>query len=273
MTTTHNPAPTDLTPTENSKVPEVTLVFWIIKILATTLGETGGDALSMGESSDTASSMSAGQGYLIATAIFLVPFVFMVIVQAKAKRFHPAIYWLTIVTTTMLGTTIADYATRDLGIGYEGGSALLVALLIGSFVVWRAVMGSVSFRAITSPRAELFYWITIMFSQTLGTALGDYVADDEGGLALGYGVSAAVFGGLLAVLIGLYFGTKVSRVLLFWLAFVLTRPLGAVVGDLLDKPLEDGGLQLSRYGASGVLIAAMLVLIFALPHKAARTVH
>jgi len=247
-----------------SKVPEVTLVFWIIKILATTLGETGGDAVSM---------PPLELGYIAATAIFAVAFIIMVTIQAKAKRFHPVIYWLTIVATTTVGTTIADYCTRDMGIGYAGGSAILALLLAGSFLAWRMTLGTISFRNIATTKAEAFYWVTIMFSQTLGTAMGDWVADDEGGLALGYGVSAAVFGGILLLLIALYYSTRINRVILFWLAFIITRPLGAVVGDLLDKPLAQGGLDLSRVTASAALIVAMLILVLALPHKGARMSH
>lgn len=246
--------------TAPAKVPEVTIVFWIVKILCTTLGETGGDAVSM----------SLNLGYLLSTAIFAAVFVAAVIVQMKADRFHPVIYWFTIIATTTVGTTLADYATRDLGIGYAGGSALLLMLLAGSLVAWHLTLGSVSFRDVRTPAAESFYWLTIMFSQTLGTALGDWTADSAG---LGYAGAAIIFSALLAVLAGLYFFTKVSRTALFWGAFVLTRPLGAVVGDLLDKPLGQGGFALSRFAASAVLIVLILIGIFAFKHKPAAHAH
>jgi uncharacterized membrane-anchored protein len=243
-----------------SKVPEVTLVFWIIKILATTLGETGGDAVSM----------SMNLGYLVGTAIFAVVFIVAVAVQITAKKFHPVIYWVTIVATTTVGTTLADYADRSLGIGYAGGSSLLLTLLLLSLLVWRLTLGTVAVNSVSSPKAEIFYWVTIMFSQTLGTALGDWMSDDAG---LGYAGSAAVFGGALALLAGLYFATKISRTALFWAAFILTRPLGAVVGDFLDKPLAHGGLAMSRYWASGLLIALMLFFIFAFRQKPTKRAH
>jgi uncharacterized membrane-anchored protein len=240
-----------------SKVPAVTLIFWVVKILATTLGETGGDAVSM----------SMGLGYLVGTAIFAAVFVVAVVAQIKARNFHPITYWATVVASTTIGTTMADFATRDLGIGYAGGSSLLLALLLGSLFVWRRVMGSVAVVDVSSPRAELFYWVTIMFSQTLGTALGDWTADTAG---LGYLGAAAVFGGLMVLVTAAYFWTSVSRTKLFWIAFVLTRPLGAVVGDFLDKPMADGGLALSRYAASGVLAAAIVACVLLLPHRAAK---
>jgi uncharacterized membrane-anchored protein len=242
------------------KVPEITLGFWIIKILATTLGETGGDAVSM----------SMDLGYLVATGIFLSFFIAAVGAQIRAARFHAALYWLTIVASTTVGTTLADYATRSLGIGYAGGSALLSGLLVGCIFTWYRVTGTVSVASISRPTSELFYWLTIMFSQTLGTALGDWTADTQG---LGYLGAAAVFGGLLLVLVLLHFFTTVSTTVLFWSAFVLTRPLGAVVGDFLDKPLDHGGLALSRYGASLVLIAAIVLLIALLPKRAAQRTH
>lgn len=242
------------------KVPAVTLGFWIIKILATTLGETGGDSVSM----------SMDLGYLLATGIFMVVFVAAVAAQIRAQRFHPALYWFAIVASTTVGTTLADFATRSLGIGYAGGSALLLGLLVASIVTWYRVMGTVSVASIRSPRAETFYWVTIMFSQTLGTALGDWTADTEG---LGYLGAAAIFGGLLAVLVVLHYATRVSKTLLFWSAFVLTRPLGAVVGDFLDKPVEHGGLALSRYGASAALLVAMVLLIAFLPQRPAEQAH
>ena len=243
-----------------SKVPEVTLVFWIIKILATTLGETGGDAVSI----------SMHLGYLLGTAIFAVIFMAAVIVQVTAKEFHPVIYWVTIVATTTVGTTLADFADRSLGVGYAGGSAILFVLLMASLFIWYRSLGSVAVETINSPKSEVFYWVTIMFSQTLGTALGDWTADDAG---LGYGGSAAVFGTMLALIAALYFLTRLSRTLLFWAAFILTRPLGAVVGDFLDKPFSNGGLALSRYSASAVLIALILICIFSFSHKPARRAH
>jgi uncharacterized membrane-anchored protein len=243
-----------------SKVPELTLLFWIIKIAATTLGETGGDAVSM----------SMNLGYLIGTAIFAVIFVIAVIFQVKAPRFQPFIYWTTIIATTTVGTTLADFADRSLGIGYAGGASLLVGLLMASLFIWHRVMGSVSVESVSEPKVELFYWVTIMFSQTLGTALGDWTADSAG---LGYGGGAMVFVGLLAVVVALHFWTRISKTTLFWAAFILTRPLGAVVGDLLDKPLDQGGLALSRYTASAVLLLFIAACILIFPHRAARKVH
>lgn len=243
-----------------SKVPEVTLVFWIIKIAATTLGETGGDALSM----------SMDLGYLLSTGIFGAIFLIAVIAQIRAKQFHPLLYWTTIIATTTVGTTLADFADRSLGIGYAGGSSLLLALLLISLSVWYSVLGTVSVNAIASPRAEMFYWITIMFSQTLGTALGDWTSDSAG---LGYGGSALVFSALLLIVCGFYFWTSISRTFLFWAAFILTRPLGAVLGDFLDKPLESGGLALSRYAASGVLFAFILVCILTFSQRASKLGH
>jgi uncharacterized membrane-anchored protein len=243
-----------------SKVPEVTLVFWIIKIVATTLGETGGDAVSM----------SMNLGYLVGTAIFGVIFVVAVIAQISAKRFHPLLYWTTIIATTTVGTTLADFADRSLGIGYAGGTALLLTLLLGSLLVWHRTLGSVSIKTVISPQAEMFYWVTIMFSQTLGTALGDWTADTAG---LGYVGGAMLFGALLALVAAAYFWTKTSHTVLFWAAFILTRPLGAVVGDFLDKPVSAGGLALSRYSASAALLAFIAACIFILPHRAARQGH
>lgn len=243
-----------------SKVPEVTLAFWIIKIAATTLGETGGDAVTM----------SMNLGYLVGTAIFGALFVAAVIAQISAKRFHPFLYWTTIVATTTVGTTLADFADRSLGIGYAGGSSLLLTLLVGSLVVWHRTLGTVSVDSITTPKAEIFYWVTIMFSQTLGTALGDWTADTAG---LGYRGGIMVFCGLLALVAAAYFWTRISRSLLFWSAFILTRPLGAVVGDLLDKPRDAGGLALSRYTASMVLMVIMIVCISAFPQRAAKQSH
>jgi len=231
-----------------AKVPEVTLGFWLIKIAATTLGETGGDAVSM----------SMNLGYLVGTGIFAVIFLAAVIAQVKAKGFHPFLYWTTIIATTTVGTTLADFADRSLGIGYAGGSSLLLALLLGSLFVWHRTLGSVSVSTVSSPKAEAFYWLTIMFSQTLGTALGDWMADTAG---LGYTGAAVVFSGLLALVVAAYYWTGVSRTLLFWAAFILTRPLGAALGDFLDKPVAAGGLALSRYWASIALLAFILAFI------------
>ena len=243
-----------------AKVPEVTLGFWLIKIAATTLGETGGDAVSM----------SMNLGYLVGTAIFAAIFLAAVVAQVKAKDFHPFLYWTTIIATTTVGTTLADFADRSLGIGYAGGSSLLLALLLGSLFVWHRTLGSVSVSTVSSPKAEAFYWLTIMFSQTLGTALGDWTADTAG---LGYTGAAVVFGGLLALVVAAYYWTSVSRTLLFWAAFILTRPLGAVVGDFLDKPVSAGGLALSRYSASAALLTFIVGAILLFRQRAARTAH
>ena len=241
-----------------SKVPELTLVFWIVKILATTLGETGGDAVSM----------SMNLGYLVSTAIFAVIFLFAVVAQIKAKQFHPFIYWVTIVATTTVGTTLADYVDRSLGIGYTGGSALLLSLLLASLFVWYKTLGSVSVNSISEPKAEMFYWVTIMFSQTLGTALGDWTADTAG---LGYGGGAVIFSALLLAVLAAYCWTQISRTALFWAAFILTRPLGAVVGDFLDKPIAKGGLDLSRYTASTALILIIIACILFFPQRAGKS--
>ena len=243
-----------------SKVPEVTLIFWIIKILATTLGETGGDALSM----------SMNLGYLVSTGIFAAAFVVAVMVQILAKKFHPVIYWVTIIATTTVGTTFADFADRSLGIGYAGGASILFMLLMASLFVWYRTLGSVSADSVRSPKSEIFYWITIMFSQTLGTALGDWTADSAG---LGYDGGAVLFGVMLAVLAVTYYRTKMSHTVLFWAAFILTRPLGAVVGDFLDKPISNGGLALSRYTASVSLLSLIFLFIFVFSHKAATESH
>jgi uncharacterized membrane-anchored protein len=243
-----------------AKVPEVTLVFWIIKIAATTLGETGGDAVSM----------SMKLGYLVATAIFAVIFLAAVTAQMRAKKFHPYLYWTTIVATTTVGTTLADFTDRSLGIGYAGGSSLLLVLLLGSLALWYRTLGSVSVSSVSEPKAELFYWVTIMFSQTLGTALGDWTADSE---KIGYGGGILVFAGLLVVVAGLYFWTSISKTALFWSAFILTRPLGAVAGDFLDKPHNDGGLALSRYAASGALIVFIVLCLMVLPQRASEKAH
>jgi uncharacterized membrane-anchored protein len=241
----------------HSKVPEVTLGFWLIKILATTLGETGGDAVTM----------SMNLGYLVGTAIFAVIFAAAVSAQMGPRRFHPLLYWFVIVATTTVGTTLADFVDRSLGIGYLGGSSLLAALLLASLAIWYRTLGTVSVASIQSRQAEAFYWVTIMFSQTLGTALGDWMADSTG---LGYGGGALVFGAGLVIVAALYLWTGVSRTTLFWAAFVLTRPLGATVGDFLDKPVNAGGLALSRYTASVALLLVMVILIVLLPQRAAR---
>jgi uncharacterized membrane-anchored protein len=240
----------------STKVPEVTLLFWLIKIAATTLGETGGDAVSM----------SMGLGYLVGTAIFALIFALAVAAQIRAKRFHPLLYWATIVASTTVGTTLADFATRSLGIGYAGGSSLLVVLLAASLSIWYWSLGSVSIDTVISPREEIFYWVTIMLSQTLGTALGDWTADTAG---LGYVGGAAIFGALLGMVAAAYYWTRLSRTQLFWAAFILTRPLGAVVGDFLDKPIDHGGLALSRYSASAALLAFIISCILFFPHRAA----
>ncbi len=243
-----------------SKVPEVTLIFWIIKIAATTLGETAGDAVSI----------SMNLGYLVATAIFAAIFLVAVVAQIKAQGFHPLLYWATIIATTTVGTTLADFADRSLGIGYAGGSSLLFGLLLASLAIWYRSLGTVSVDTVSSPKAEMFYWVTIMFSQTLGTALGDWTADTAG---LGYVGGAMVFSALLALVVAVYYWTTLSRTLLFWAAFILTRPLGAVVGDFLDKPLSAGGLALSRYSASTVLLAFILASILIFQQRAAKQVH
>lgn len=245
----------ELKKTALSKVPEVTLGFWIIKILATTLGETGGDAVTM----------SMNLGYAVGTIIFFGIFVAAVLGQIRAPLFNPRLYWLTIVATTTVGTTMADFADRSLGIGYSGGSALLLTGLVASLAIWRWSEGTVSVNTVSTPRAEMFYWVTILFSQTLGTALGDWMADTND---LGFGGGAVVFGAALAVVAVAYYFTSMSRVALFWAAFILTRPLGATLGDLLDKPHDLGGLALSRYYASGVLVVAMLALIVIFPQRA-----
>lgn len=238
-----------------TKVPAVTLLFWAIKIAATTLGETGGDALSM----------SLGLGYLVSTGIFAAVFLVAVAAQVRARRFHPALYWTTIIATTTVGTTMADFADRSLGIGYAGGSSILLLLLLVSLAVWYLALGSVSVSSVRSGRAETFYWVTIMFSQTLGTALGDWVADSAG---LGYAGGAMAFAGALLLVAALWAFTRTSRTALFWAAFVLTRPLGAVLGDLLDKPIRDGGLDLSRFAASAVLLAGVVLLLKLFPQRA-----
>ena len=248
-----------------AKVPQVTVLFWIVKILATTLGETGGDAVTMSWLGETTPE-AKGTGYLIGTAIFGLIFMIAVFVQIRASRFHPFLYWLTIVATTTVGTTLAAYCTRSLGIGYTGGSTILLICVIASLLVWRSAMGSISIETVSTPKVEIFYWVTIMFSQTLGTALGDWVADTN---ETGYLGAAAVFGGLLLLTALLYYLTSFSRVILFWAAFILTRPLGAALGDFLDKPIAKGGLALSRYTASLALLVVIVALILIFPQKPA----
>ena len=243
-----------------SKVPQVTLMFWVIKVAATTLGETGGDAVSM----------SMDLGYLVGTAIFAVVFVAAVVAQIRTVAFHPVIYWTTIIASTTVGTTLADFADRSLGVGYTGGSMLLAVLLLASLFLWYRTLGTVAIDSIGTPKSEMFYWVTIMFSQTLGTALGDWTADTAG---LGYVGGALVFSALLALVVAAYYWTTLSRTLLFWAAFILTRPLGAVVGDFLDKPLSAGGLALSRYSASAVLLAFILTSILIFQQRAAKQGH
>jgi uncharacterized membrane-anchored protein len=238
-----------------SKVPEVTLAFWFIKIVATTLGETGGDAVSM----------SLNLGYALSSIVFIGIFIVAVVAQIAAKAFHPFLYWFVIVATTTAGTTMADFADRSLGIGYPGGASILFVLLMASLGVWYWSAGSVSVNTVATPKIEMFYWVAILFSQTLGTALGDWMADTNG---LGYEGGALVFAAGLAVIVGAYFYTNVSRTLLFWSAFILTRPLGATLGDLLDKPLEEGGLAFDRFYASAILAAVIVACIFFLPQKA-----
>lgn len=238
-----------------TKVPEVTLVFWIIKIAATTLGETGGDTVTM----------TLNWGYLIGTVIFFSVLVALVVVQIVAKKFHPVIYWATIIASTTAGTTMADFADRSLGIGYSGGSSILFLCLMAVLGLWYWSLGSISVDTVSAPKAEAFYWAAITFSQTLGTALGDWIADTGG---LGYEGGALVFTAGLAVLAGLYYWTSVARALLFWAAFILTRPLGATVGDFLDKPVSQGGLHLSRPLASAVIAVFIVGCILLLPQRA-----
>jgi uncharacterized membrane-anchored protein len=251
-----------------SKVPAITLGFWIIKVLATTLGETGGDTVSMtwlGETTPGA-EQSAINGYLVGTTIFGVLLAVLVWAQIKARKFNPWLYWATIVASTTCGTTLADFADRSLGIGYLGGSLLLLACVLASLFAWHRALGTIDVNTVATPRAEAFYWTTITFSQTLGTALGDWVAD----AGLGYGGGALLFGAGLAVLAIFYFTTRASHVLLFWAAFILTRPLGATVGDFLDKPVPNGGLDMSRPIASAALAVVIIALILALPQRPGR---
>ena len=252
-----------------AKVPQVTILFWIVKVLATTLGETGGDAVTMSWLGETTGE-AKGTGYLIGTGIFGVIFIVAVLVQIRARKFHPLLYWLTIVATTTVGTTLADYCTRSLGIGYTGGSTILLICVIASLLIWRWTTGSISIETVSTPKVEIFYWVTIMFSQTLGTALGDWVADTN---EMGYLGAAAIFGGLLLLSALLYYFTGVSRVILFWAAFILTRPLGATLGDFLDKPIAEGGLALSRYTASLALAVVIVALILIVPQKPASKAH
>ncbi|MBB3260085.1 putative membrane-anchored protein [Paraburkholderia bannensis] len=244
-----------------SKVPALTLGFWIIKIAATTLGETGGDWVTM----------SLNLGYLVGTLIFLAAFIALVFAQVRAESFNAWLYWATIIATTTLGTTLADFCDRSLGVGYPGGVAVIVALLAASLGIWYRSEGTVAVESVATPRVEWFYWITILFSQTLGTALGDWVADDDrGGLGLGFEVGAAIFGVGIVIVGLLWLGTRVSRTLLFWAAFVLTRPLGATLGDLLDKPVAQGGLAVSRLYASGILLAFIVACMVLIPQRAAQ---
>jgi uncharacterized membrane-anchored protein len=240
-----------------SKVPEVTLVFWLIKIAATTVGETGGDTITM----------TLNWGYLAGTALFFALLVALVIAQIAAKKFHPFLYWATIVASTTFGTTMADFADRSLGIGYTGGTSLLLACLLVVLALWYRSERTISVDTVSTPKVEAFYWAAITFSQTLGTALGDWMADSTG---LGYEYGALVFAAALAVIAALYYWTNVSRVALFWAAFILTRPLGATVGDYLDKPVSDGGLALSRPIATAVLAAFILLCLLVLPQRAGR---
>ena len=250
-----------------SKVPEVTLGFWIIKILATTLGETGGDSVTM---TWLKADVMVNWAYLIGSAIFFAALIVLVVIQIAAKKFHPFLYWATIVASTTFGTTLADFATRSLGIGYTGGSLLLFGCLMLVLALWYWSEGSISVNTVNTPRVEAFYWTAITFSQTLGTALGDWIADTGG---LGYEGGALVFAAGLAVTAALYYWTDVSRVALFWAAFILTRPLGATLGDFLDKPLDHGGLALSRYTASATLLLFVMACVFLFRHRAAARSH
>jgi uncharacterized membrane-anchored protein len=248
-----------------SKVPAITLGFWIIKILTTTLGETAGDTVTMTWLGET-TPHPVPNGYLIGTAIFGVLLIVLVAAQIRARAFNPWLYWATIAASTTAGTTLADFADRALGVGYPGGSLILLALVLASLFFWHRSLGTVDVNTVATPKAEAFYWLTITFSQTLGTALGDWIAD----AGLGYSGGAMVFGAMLILLAGLYFWTSISRVFLFWAAFILTRPLGATVGDFLDKPISKGGLELSRPIASIALAAAIIALIVLLPQRAGR---
>jgi uncharacterized membrane-anchored protein len=242
-------------PKSLNKIPEVTLAFWIFKIAATTLGETAGDTVTM----------TLNWGYLAGTAVFLASLVALVSLQIMAKRFHPFLYWATIIASTTFGTTMADFADRSLGIGYTGGSSLLLVCLLATLGLWYRSLGSISVDTVSTPKAEIFYWAAITFSQTLGTALGDWMADSTG---LGYEGGALVFGVALAIVAAAYYWTNISRVTLFWTAFILTRPLGATVGDFLDKPINDGGLALSRPLASAAIAGFILLCLIVLPQRA-----
>ena len=248
-----------------SKVPAVTLGFWVVKILATTLGETAGDSVTM--SWLHADVHPHNGGYLIGSGIFIVVFAAAVIAQILEKKFNPWTYWLAIVASTTVGTVMADFFDRSLGIGYTGGSSILLACVLCSLAAWYFTLGSINVQTVATPKVEIFYWVTITFSQTLGTALGDWMADSTG---LGYDGGALVFCAGLAALAALYYWTAISRVFLFWAAFILTRPLGATVGDFLDKPTSHGGLALSRPLASGVIFALIIVLVFVLPQRPGR---
>lgn len=248
---------TKSSPISDSKVPEVTLGFWIIKIAATTLGETGGDTVTM----------TLNWGYLAGTCLFLAAMIVLVALQIRAHKFHPALYWATIVASTTFGTTMADFADRSLGIGYTGGATLLLTCLVLVLGLWFRAEGTISVNSVSTPRVEAFYWGAITFSQTLGTALGDWLADTGD---MGYRGGALIFAAGLAIIAALYFWTRVSRVTLFWAAFILTRPLGATVGDFLDKPLDHGGLALSRPLASAVIAAFMVVCLLLIPQRAGR---
>jgi uncharacterized membrane-anchored protein len=247
----------DVTKQALSKVPAVTLGFWVIKILATTLGETGGDTVTM----------TLHWGYLAGVTLFGVVLVALVVAQISAKRFYPILYWATIVASTTFGTTLADFADRSLGIGYTGGSLLLLCCLLATLGLWHRSEGTVSVNTVSTPKVEAFYWATITFSQTLGTALGDWLADTRG---FGYERGALVFTAALVAVVALYYWTGVSRVTLFWVAFILTRPLGATVGDFIDKPVADGGLALSRPLASAVIAAIIVALLVVLPQRPGR---
>jgi uncharacterized membrane-anchored protein len=238
-----------------SKVPAITIGFWVVKILATTLGETGGDTLSM----------TMDWGYLAATGVFAALLLVLVAAQISARKFHPSLYWATIIASTTAGTTLADFATRSMGIGYTGGSIILFGLVVASLASWKLTLGTIDADDIRDRRAEIFYWVTITFSQTLGTALGDWLADTGG---LGYIGAAGIFAAGLMILVLCYYRTNVSRIMLFWAAFVLTRPLGAAVGDFLDKPIEKGGLDFSRPLASAVLAVTIIVLVWLIPQRA-----
>jgi uncharacterized membrane-anchored protein len=247
-----------------SKVPAVTLGFWIIKILATTLGETGGDAVTMSWLGETTAHANPN-GYLIGTAIFFSLLVALAAIQIGARKFHPFLYWATIVASTTAGTTMADFADRSLGIGYTGGSSVLLACVLASLALWYWSEGTVSVETVNKPKVEAFYWLTITFSQTLGTALGDWMADTSG---LGYLGAAAVFVAALAAVAIAYYATRLSRVALFWAAFILTRPLGATVGDFFDKPWDKGGLDVNRPVATALIAVAMIACIVLLPQRA-----